>query len=69
VLFRLRSTGLLDEFPDLAAYVARGEGRGAYQRAFADQLAIAKAAWSGESIGPDKSNPRHNRGSTGHLFL
>jgi glutathione S-transferase len=27
VLLRLRSTGLLDEFPNLAAYVARGEAR------------------------------------------
>jgi glutathione S-transferase len=41
VLLRLRSSGLLDEFPNLAGYVARGEGRPAYQRAFAAQLAIA----------------------------
>ncbi|WP_431260178.1 glutathione S-transferase family protein [Roseateles chitinivorans] len=40
VLLRLRSTGLLDEFPRLAAYVARGEARPAYRRAFADQLAV-----------------------------
>ncbi|MDR7271403.1 glutathione S-transferase [Pelomonas saccharophila] len=40
VLLRLRSTGLLDEFPPLAAYVARGEARPAYQRAFAAQLAV-----------------------------
>lgn len=40
VLLRLRSTGLLDEFPQLAAYVARGEARPAYQRAFAAQLAV-----------------------------
>lgn len=39
VLLRLRASGLLDEFPMLAAYVARGEARPAYQRAFADQLA------------------------------
>lgn len=45
VLLRLRSTGLLDEFPTLAAYVARGEARPAYQRAFAAQLAVAKAAF------------------------
>lgn len=37
---RLRSTGLLDEFPRLAAYVARGEARPAYRRAFAAQLAV-----------------------------
>ena len=40
VLLRLRSSGILDEFPTLAAYVARGEARPAYQRAFADQLAV-----------------------------
>lgn len=40
VLLRLRSSGLLDEFPNVAAYVARGEARPAYQRAFAAQLAI-----------------------------
>src|SRR3954467_15316478 len=39
VLLRLRASGLLDEFPNLAAYVARGEARPAYQRAFAAQLA------------------------------
>jgi glutathione S-transferase len=39
VLLRLRPSGLLDEFPNLAAYVARGEARPAYQRAFAAQLA------------------------------
>lgn len=40
VLLRLRPSGILDEFPVLAAYVARGEARPAYQRAFAAQLAI-----------------------------
>jgi glutathione S-transferase len=40
VLLRLRPSGLLDEYPTLAAYVARGEARPAYQRAFAAQLAI-----------------------------
>jgi glutathione S-transferase len=40
VLLRLRPSGLLDEFPNLAAYVARGEARPAYRRAFADQLAV-----------------------------
>jgi glutathione S-transferase len=40
VLLRFRMPGLLDEFPNLAAYVARGEGRPAYQRAFAAQLAV-----------------------------
>ncbi|HEY9108519.1 MAG TPA: glutathione S-transferase family protein [Roseateles sp.] len=40
VLLRLRATGMLDEFPRLAAYVARGEARPAYQRAFEAQLAV-----------------------------
>jgi glutathione S-transferase len=40
VLLRLRPSGLLNEFPSLAAYVARGEARPAYQRAFAAQLAF-----------------------------
>jgi len=40
VLLRLRPSGLLDEYPSLAAYVARGEARPAYQRAFAAQLAV-----------------------------
>ena len=42
VLLRLRMSGILDEFPSLAAYVARGEARPAYQRAFAAQLAVNK---------------------------
>jgi glutathione S-transferase len=40
VLLRVRGSGLLDEFPNLAAYVARGEARPAYKRAFAAQLAV-----------------------------
>lgn len=40
VLLRVRSSGLLDEFPDLCAYVARGEARDAYRRAFDAQLAV-----------------------------
>ena len=40
VLLRLKSAGILYEFPNLAAYVARGEARPAYERAFAAQLAI-----------------------------
>ena len=45
VLLRLRSSGILDDYPNLAAYVARGEARPAYQRAFAAQLAV----FAGES--------------------
>lgn len=43
-LLRLRPSGLLDEYPRLAAYVARGEARPAWQRAFADQLAAFTSA-------------------------
>ena len=49
VLLRLRPSGLLDEFPSLAAYVARGEARHAYQRAYAAQKADFEAA-SGKSV-------------------
>lgn len=40
VLLRARPSGLLAELANLAAYVARGEARPAYQRAFAAQLAV-----------------------------
>jgi len=40
VLLRLKSSGILDEFPNLAAYVARSEARPAYKRAFDAQLAV-----------------------------
>jgi glutathione S-transferase len=43
VLLRLKSSGILDEYPNLAAYVARGEARPAYKRAFAAQLAVYTA--------------------------
>ncbi|HXJ54809.1 MAG TPA: glutathione S-transferase family protein [Burkholderiales bacterium] len=44
VLLRLRPSGILDEYPNLAAYVARGEARPAYKRAFAAQLAVYKGS-------------------------
>ncbi len=44
VLRRLGSSGLLNEFPNLAAYVARGEARPAFKRAFDAQLAVFTAA-------------------------
>lgn len=43
VLLRLRPSGILNDFPRLAAYVARGEARPAYKRAFAAQLAFNTA--------------------------
>ncbi|MGD9476502.1 glutathione S-transferase family protein [Shinella sp. G-2] len=47
VLRRLQSSGLLQDYPTLLAYIARGEARPAYQRAFADQLAVFTAAPAG----------------------
>jgi glutathione S-transferase len=40
VLLRLASSGIVREYPNLAAYVARGEARPAYKRAFEAQLAV-----------------------------
>jgi len=40
VLLRLRMSGILDEYPNLADYVAHGEARPAYKRAFEAQLAV-----------------------------
>ncbi|HEY1726152.1 MAG TPA: glutathione S-transferase family protein [Steroidobacteraceae bacterium] len=40
VLLRLKASGMLNEYPSLAAYVARGEGRPAYRRAFDAQLRV-----------------------------
>jgi glutathione S-transferase len=40
VLYRLKASGMLDEYPNLAAFVARGEARAAYKRAFDAQLAV-----------------------------
>jgi glutathione S-transferase len=46
-LRRLERLKTLDDYPALAAYVARGEARPAVQRAFADQLAVFEAASAG----------------------
>ena len=40
VLLRLKMSGILDDYPNLAAYVARGEARPAYRRAFDAQRAV-----------------------------
>jgi len=48
VLLRLRPSGLLDELPLLAAYVARGEARPAYRRAYDAQAADFAAAASSQ---------------------
>ncbi|AWI56176.1 glutathione S-transferase family protein [Sinorhizobium fredii] len=47
VLLRLKGSGILGEFPNLSAYVARGEARPAYKRAFDAQLAVFTAASTG----------------------
>ncbi|NKK63316.1 glutathione S-transferase family protein [Rhizobium leguminosarum] len=44
VLLRLKGSAILEEYPNLSAYVARGEARPAYKRAFAAQLAVFTAA-------------------------
>src|SRR5690606_30401401 len=47
VLLRLGGHGLLEEFENVAAYVARGEARPAYRRAFAAQRAVFEASAGG----------------------
>ncbi|WP_332684418.1 glutathione S-transferase family protein [Bosea sp. (in: a-proteobacteria)] len=47
VLRRLQGSGMLEEHPNLAAYVARGEARPAYKRAFDAQLAVFTASSTG----------------------
>lgn len=47
VLRRLEGSGILEEYPNLCAYVARGKARPAYKRAFDAQLAVFTAAPTG----------------------
>ena len=47
VLRRLGVSGILDDYPNLFAYVARGEARPGFKRAFEAQLAVFTAASSG----------------------
>ncbi|MEJ8850983.1 glutathione S-transferase family protein [Variovorax rhizosphaerae] len=47
VLRRLNTSGLLNEYPSLSAYVARGEARPAFRRAFDAQLAVFTGASDG----------------------
>ena len=44
VLRRLHGMGILEEYPGLSAYVARGEARPAFKRAYKAQAAVAVAA-------------------------
>ncbi len=46
VLLRVKSSGILNEYPNLSAYVARAEARSAYQRAFDAQRAV----FTGQSL-------------------
>ena len=47
VLRRLTASGTLEAYPNLSAYVARGEARPAYKRALDAQLAVFTGAPSG----------------------
>lgn len=49
VLRRARPSGVLDEYPNLAAYVARGEARPAFRRAFDAQLTVFQKSAGGAS--------------------
>lgn len=51
VLLRLKSSGLLDAYPNLVAYVARGEARPAYQRAFDAQWVVFTGSRLGREEG------------------
>jgi glutathione S-transferase len=45
VLRRLESSGILDDYPNLSAYIDRGKARPAYKRAFEAQLAVCLGAF------------------------
>ena len=47
VLRRAEGTGLIERFPNLVAYKARGEARPAYRRAYAAQAAVFAALRAG----------------------
>ncbi|MDR7221617.1 glutathione S-transferase family protein [Aminobacter aminovorans] len=47
VLRRLEGDGIVEDYPNLAAYVARGQARPAYKRAYDAQLAVFTAASGG----------------------
>jgi glutathione S-transferase len=53
VLRRLESSGLLEKYPALSAYIARGVARPAYQRAFAAQLAV----FTGRRLADEQTRP------------
>ncbi|GAA2833218.1 glutathione S-transferase [Aminobacter aminovorans] len=47
VLRRLEGDGIVEDYPNLAAYVARGQARPAYKRSYEAQLAVFTAASGG----------------------
>jgi len=47
VLRRLQGSGILEDYPSLAAYIARAEARPAYKRAFEAQRAVFTASSTG----------------------
>jgi glutathione S-transferase len=47
VLRRLNGSGILEEYPQLSAYIARGEARSAFRRAFDAQAAVFTASSNG----------------------
>jgi glutathione S-transferase len=51
VLFRSKGSGILDEYPNLSAYVARGEARPAFRRAFDAQLAVFTSRLAAQVMG------------------
>jgi glutathione S-transferase len=51
VLRRLSGKGILEEYPNLVAYVARGEARPAFKRAFEAQLAVFNGKAVAEQVG------------------
>ncbi|MEH6421217.1 glutathione S-transferase family protein [Pseudomonas sp. CGJS7] len=52
VLLRLQSSNIVDEYPNLADYVARATARPAYRRAFDAQLAVFLKAQAAEESTP-----------------
>jgi glutathione S-transferase len=54
VLRRLNGSGLIEEYPNLCAYVARGEARPAFKRAFDAQLAVFTGKPPGRSEGKER---------------
>ncbi len=53
VLRRLNGSGLLETYPNLCEYIARGEARPAYKRAFDAQLAVFTASQAGRQMNQD----------------